>query len=127
MDIPSDENIQHAYTVTTPNASVPSTLPAILCTPPVAQYKEPEALPDMPQLQVQETGNVPTAALSLSSRRLDGACTSTKPQHSCNICRKTYAQSQGVRRHQRETHKGSVMPALPLTTELRFSRLFSIA
>lgn len=104
MDIPSEEDIQHPYVDTTSNASVPLALPVISCMPHVAQYKEQE---DMPQ-QVQGTGNVPGAASSRSSLRPGGERTTTKPQHSCDICGKTYSQPQGVRRHQRETHKASL-------------------
>jgi hypothetical protein len=105
MDISSDEGTQSMHVES--NASVPSNYPAVSRTPPVAQYDAHEASRGRLH-QVQKTGKGPAVASSPPSRRPAVIRTSAKRQHSCNICSKTYSQPQGVRRHQRETHKASL-------------------
>jgi hypothetical protein len=105
MDVSSDECIQHTHFDTMSNASVLSNCAVISRIAPVAQHEAQEASQDMLH-QVQ--GKAPAVASSPPSRGRAVICASAKLQHSCNICGKTYSQPQGVRRHQRETHKASL-------------------
>jgi hypothetical protein len=107
MDISSDEGVQYTHVHTMSNASVLPNYPVVSRILPVAQYEAQEATQDMLH-QVQTPGKGPAVASSPPSRRPAVICASAKLQHSCNICGKTYSQPQGVRRHQRETHKASL-------------------
>jgi hypothetical protein len=98
MDTPLDLDSQHPHRGATSSDSVPSTLPVIPGVFADVQYEEHQASPDTPQ-QFQETAKGPAAA------SVNG---SAKRQYACDICFKTYSQSQGVRRHQREVHKATL-------------------
>ena len=107
MDIPLDLDSQYTHSGAMSSDSIPSTLPVIPGVPADVQYEEQQAPLDTPQ-QFQETEKGSVAASSQSSRRAASVNGSAKLQYACNICWKTYSQSQGVRRHQRETHKATL-------------------
>lgn len=107
MDTPLDPDSQHPHSRATSSDSVPSTLPVIPGVFADVQYEEQQASLDTPQ-QFQETAKGRAAASSPSSRRAASVKGGAKRQYTCNICLKTYSQSQGVRRHQREVHKATL-------------------
>ena len=88
--------------------SIPSALPVIPCVPADLQYEEQQASQVAPH-RLQEAAKGPATASSRSSRRAPASESGTaKRPYACNICGKTYSQSQGVLRHQRETHKATL-------------------
>ncbi|KAI0296864.1 hypothetical protein BC826DRAFT_188089 [Russula brevipes] len=104
----SDQSHQYQYIpVDIPsNFSVSSVLPEVPDVPIVVKDKEQNLSRDKPQsLQKMGEGSV---AVSLPSPRQPVGTRGTLKRYSCNICGKRYAQSQGVRRHQRETHRANL-------------------
>ena len=107
VDNPLDQDSLYRRSEATSSDSTPSTLPVTPCAPANVRYEAQQASQDTPQ-QFQETAKGPAAASSPSSRQTASVNGTAKRPYACNICAKTYSQPQGVRRHQRETHKASL-------------------
>jgi hypothetical protein len=93
---------QYAPVDTTSNFLVPPTPPGEFSA--VAQYQGQGAPRERPK-QPRKTGKRMSSPAPQRQARLRGA---RKGPYRCNICDKSYAQKQGVRRHHRETHEASV-------------------
>lgn len=87
------------------NSSVPLALPAdgISRAQTIVQYQARIAFQDRPH-QSEKRGQGDAGASSLSFRRPASTRRVPKGPYSCDICRKVYAQPQGVSRHHREAH-----------------------
>lgn len=108
MHSPFDQDSPYTCNEATSGDSMPSALPVTPCVPEDLQYEEQQASQDAPQ-RLQETAEGLATASSRSSRRAPASRSGTaRRPYACNICGKTYSQSQGVRRHQRETHKATL-------------------
>jgi hypothetical protein len=108
MYSPFDQDSPYTHSEATSGDSMPSALPVIPCVPADLQYEEQQASQDAPQ-RLQEAAKGPATASPRSPRRAPASESGTAKQpYACNICGKTYSQSQGVRRHQRETHKATL-------------------
>jgi hypothetical protein len=101
-----DRNHQYPPVYMTFSSSVPSTL-GTSNAPTFEQNQAQSAFLDQTP-HFEKRGNDGGGASSRSFRlpaRLRGV---PKGPNSCNICGKVYAQSQGVTRHLRETHRASI-------------------
>jgi len=107
VDNPLDLDSLYTRSEATSGDSTPSTLPAVPCAPAHVRYEARQASQDTPR-QFQETANGPAATSSPPSQRTANVDETARRPYACNICGKTYSQSQGVRRHQRETHKANL-------------------
>jgi hypothetical protein len=104
---PSDKSHQYAPVYKTFSFSAPAALPGTSNAPTVVQNQARNAFRDRPP-HFEKRGKDNTGASSRPFRlpaRIRGA---PKGPYSCNICRKVYAQPQGVTRHLRETHRTSI-------------------
>ena len=94
---------------TTSDFSISSTAPENSCMTAVMQYQEQRTSRDGRQTFEKKAVNCSRTATTphLSSRQplAPGRRAAPERPYSCNACGKRYAQPQGVRRHQRETHK----------------------
>lgn len=107
MDDPLDQDSPYTRSEATSCDSTPSTLPVFPWAPVDVRSEAQQASQDTPQ-QFQEKANGTPAASSPSSRRAASVNGIAKRPYACDICGKTYSQPQGVRRHQRETHKATL-------------------
>ena len=108
VDNPLDQDSLYTRIEATSRDLTPSTLPVIPSAQADVRYEAQQASQDSPR-QFQETAKGPAVASSPSSRRRTASVNGTaRRPYACNICGKTYSQSQGVRRHQRETHKATL-------------------
>ena len=106
------ESLRYAPVYTVFSSSTTSALPKTSYPPTAVQYQARNASQDRPQAyQFEKRGEATTEAPSQSrsirrpaSMRRVPKCSS----YSCNICRKVYAQPQGVTRHHRETHSTNI-------------------
>jgi len=101
--VPQVQSYQYTRDDKTPNDSVASPLPLLRCTT-RAQCQESASLAhDQPQ-QLQAVEKGPIATSSRSSRQRAAVHGASRRRYFCKICGRTYAQPQGVTRHQREMH-----------------------
>ena len=102
------ESLRYAPVYMAFNSSMISALPETSYTPTVVQYQARRASQDRPH-QSERRGEAGTDAPLRSFRWPASMRRVPKgPSYSCNICRKVYAQPQGVTRHHRETHSANL-------------------
>ena len=114
MSVLSAQGGRYMRTDTTTYLSEPSTrsrAPSSARTPPVVQYQEYQeqrASQDVPH-EPRGTGGRPAVVPSGSSRGPVASGNRRAPvdRYPCDICGKSYAQTQGLKRHQREKHDAS--------------------
>ena len=109
INLPSDLGHQQTGFDTTSDFSISSTAPENSCMTAVMQYQEQRTSRDGRQTFEKKAVNCSRTATTshLSPRQplAPGRRTAPDRPYSCKACGKRYAQPQGVRRHQRETHK----------------------
>jgi hypothetical protein len=122
MGVPSVRSSR--YMLTDTNFTEPSTLPGIPHTPTAIQYQEQRASRDMSH-DLRGTGRRPAAVPSGSSQAPGPAASGNRPagRYLCRLCGKSYAQSQGLRRHEREKHDASLCTHCDAFTWGRLYRL----
>lgn len=126
MSVPSVQGGRYMPTDT--NFTEPSTLPGIPHTQSAIQYQEQRASQDLPH-DLRRTGRRPAALPSGSSQAPGPAASGNHRapapagRHLCEVCGKNYAQSQGLRRHQREKHDASMCTHCDAFTWGRLYRL----
>ncbi|KAI0296865.1 hypothetical protein BC826DRAFT_188278 [Russula brevipes] len=107
MIIPANQTYQGTPVSTTSNlVPGPSHLPEVADVPAVVKGPNQEQSRGKPK-DLQKARKGFAVVSSVSSRHATGIRRTPK-RYSCNICGKRYAQPQGVRRHQRETHRANL-------------------
>jgi hypothetical protein len=109
---PSDWSHQqtHFDVDATSDFSMSYTAPENFCTTAVVQNQEQGASRDGRQTAKRRAANTSSSRAATPAPRSPrqplaaGRRAAPERPYSCNVCGKGYAQSQGVRRHQRETH-----------------------
>jgi len=106
MIVPTNQTYQDTPVSATPDFLMPSFLPEVAdVSAGVNDSKQKQPRGKRRNLRKARKGSA--VGSSVSSRQATGIRRTPKG-HSCNICGKRYAQSQGVTRHQRETHRASL-------------------
>jgi len=123
MSVPSVQGSRYMPADT--NFAEPSTLPGIPHTPTAVQYQEQRASQDMPH-DLRGTGRRPAVVPSGSPQAPGLAASGNRRapagRYLC-VCGKSYSQSQGLRRHQREKHDASLCTHCDAFTWGRLYRL----
>ena len=88
---------------TTINISMSSPLPDLPRMPRIRPYRGQRA-PEDSHHESQKTGERRAVVSSRSVQQPAGIHGTRKSPHLCDVCGKGYSQSQGLKRHQRETH-----------------------
>ncbi|KAI9436093.1 hypothetical protein F5148DRAFT_30498 [Russula earlei] len=107
IDIPSGPGHRYTHSDMTSKFSVPFIFSGPSCIPAVVRYEE-QGAPLGQSQKLPTSGKGLTAASSRSSRRQAGRPGAHKGPYLCNVCDRSYAQRQGVTRHQREIHEPSL-------------------
>ncbi|KAI0296870.1 hypothetical protein BC826DRAFT_188400 [Russula brevipes] len=106
MIVPTNQTYQGTPVSATPDFLIPSFLPEVAdVSAAVNDSKQKQPRGKRRNLRKARKG---FAVVSPVSSRQATGIRRTPKRHSCNICGKRYAQSQGVTRHQRETHRASL-------------------